>query len=74
MSGYPSGLTANQIELAIRMYWSPSVNMSQEDFVALGEAGLVEATAAISEKGLTFVRHILETPLPSPSWEVRRGP
>lgn len=79
-SAYPSGLVASAIEAAIRWYWSPlaqTVYGTGEEFNQLREAGLLEEHCGefrLSEKGIAFVKHILQTPLPVQRWEIPQFP
>lgn len=79
-SGYPSGLTASAIEAVIRFYWSPQAHnlYSYSDTEAqLFAAGLIEekdGEVKLTHCGLVFARHLLETPLPTQTWQVVRIP
>jgi hypothetical protein len=81
-SGYPSGLCASDFELLIRAYWSPTAFDDWKDVgdynarVALFDAGLLVHPSEVrnghrlTDRGLAFVRFILELPLPQIRWEI----
>jgi hypothetical protein len=75
-SGYPSGLVASDFELLIRMFWSPDHGTWPDTtYLRLWQFGLVDrqdAMSGLTNKGEAFVRHILDTPLPSQRWDVLR--
>lgn len=80
-SGYPSGLTASTVEAAIRFFWSPIAidrypehGQETAQLLATGLVAHDEAGWRLTERGRAFVEHLLATPLPVASWEVRRSP
>lgn len=82
-SGYPSGLTASAVEAVIRFYWSPQAELhlgrADPAVIEIFDAGLIEHDTGkeqrlcITERGVEFVRHILDTPLPVQMWHVVRA-
>lgn len=79
-SGYPSGLVASSIEAAIRFYWDPEASAlynnssMQAQLIANGllAADEREGQWKLTARGQAFVRHLLDTPLPTQCWEVQR--
>lgn len=79
-SGYPSGLTAVQFELLIHYFYTPEQypgvmdgHLYKAAYDLMGQE-LMKSDMRLTEKGLAFVRHILETPLPVHSWQVPEWP
>lgn len=74
--GYPSGLTAAEIMMAIHYFYDPAASglySLSPGAAQLRRKGLLDEDK-LTPCGIAFVRHILETPLPTQSWAVVRNP
>jgi hypothetical protein len=73
-SGYPSGLTASAVAALIDHYWNPDYAFVSLTWDELRAAGLIEHDSTITGRGLVFVQHILNLPLPVQQWKMPTTP